>query len=93
MLRRIILRDTNIVLYQAEWCPYCARVREKLTDLLLDYKNVNVPRSHSERGIVKELSGQTGIPVLIDGDVVIGDDDDEIVAYLEKTYGRKAKSA
>jgi glutaredoxin len=87
------LRDTNIVLYQAEWCPYCARVRQKLTDLLLDYRNVNVPRSHAERTVVKEISGQTGIPVLVDGDVVIGDDDDEIIAYLEKTYGQKAKSA
>lgn len=86
------MRDTNIVLYNAEWCPYCARVREKLTDLLLDYKVVNVPESHSERGIVKEVSGQTGIPVLVDGDVVL-DDDDDIIPYLEKTYGSRAKSA
>jgi glutaredoxin 3 len=86
------LRDTNIVLYQAEWCPYCARVRQKLTDLLLDYKNVNVPRSHSERTTVKELSGQTGIPLLVDGDTMIADDDDAIVDYLEKTYG-KTKTA
>lgn len=82
------MRDTNIVLYQAEWCSYCARVREKLTDLLLDYKNVNVPRSHAERTIVKEVSGQTGIPVLVDGDVLIIDDDDAAIAYLEKTYGK-----
>ena len=54
-------QPTEIVLYQAEWCPYCARVRAKLTDLLLDYKNVNVPRSHAERSEVKEVSGQTGI--------------------------------
>jgi len=50
-------RPTDIVLYQAEWCPYCARVRAKLTDLLLDYKVVNVPRSHAERDIVREVSG------------------------------------
>jgi glutaredoxin 3 len=86
------VRDTNIVLYQAEWCPYCARVREKLTDLLLDYKVVNVPADHSQRGIVKEVSGQTGIPVMVDGDVVL-DDDDDIIPYLEKTYGEQAKSA
>lgn len=85
------MRDTNIVLYQAEWCPYCARVRSKLTDLLLDYKCVNVPRDHSERTVVKDVSGQTGIPVLVDGDVTIADDDDAIVDYLEKTYG-KAKA-
>ena len=84
------MRDTNIVLYQAEWCPYCAHVRAKLTDLLLDYKCVNVPRGHGERTVVKEVSGQTGIPVMVDGDVTIADDDDAIVAYLEKTYGKAA---
>jgi glutaredoxin 3 len=83
------LRDTNIVLYQAEWCSYCARVRAKLTDLLLDYKVVNVPQSHAQRGIVKEVSGQTSIPVMVDGDVVL-DDDDDIIPYLEKTYGKAA---
>lgn len=82
-------RPTDIVLYQAEWCPYCARVRAKLTDLLLDHKVVNVPRAHSERGIVQEVSGQTGIPVLVDGDVVL-DDDDDIIPYLDKTYGKQA---
>lgn len=85
------MRDTNIVLYQAEWCPYCARVRDVLTELLLDYKVVNVPRSHAERTVVKDVSGQTGIPVMVDGDVTIADDDDAIIAYLEKTYG-KAKT-
>jgi len=79
-------RPTDIVLYQAEWCPYCARVRSKLTDLLLDYRCVNVPRSHSERGEVKAVSGQTSIPVLVDGDTVL-DDDDDMIPYLEKTYG------
>ena len=86
------MRDTNIVLYQAEWCPYCARVRDVMTDLLLDYKVVNVPRDHSERGIVKEVSGQTGIPVMVDGDVVL-DDDDDIIPYLEKKYGDKQAAA
>lgn len=81
---------TDIVLYQAEWCPYCARVRSKLTDLLLDYKLVNVPRSHGERTEVKAVSGQTGIPVMVDGDVTL-DDDDDIIPYLDKKYGNKVK--
>jgi glutaredoxin len=84
-----MVRPTDIVLYQAEWCPYCARVRSKLTDLLLDHKVVNVPRAHSERDIVKQVSGQTGIPVLVDGDVTL-DDDDDIIPYLEKKYGAAA---
>lgn len=82
-------KPTEIVLYQAEWCPYCARVRSVLTDLLLDYKSVNVPRSHAERDEVRKVSGQTGIPVLVDGDVVL-DDDDDIVPYLQKKFGAEA---
>jgi glutathione S-transferase len=66
-------------------------VRSKLTDLLLDYKNVNVPRSHAERQEVKEISGQTGIPVLTDGEVVL-DDDDDIIPYLDKKYGKQVAS-
>lgn len=81
------MRDTNIVLYQAEWCSYCARVRSKMTDLLLDYKIVNVPHSHGQRAVVKEVSGQTSIPVMVDGDVVL-DDDDDIIPYLEQKYRR-----
>ena len=63
-------RKTNIVLYQAEWCPYCVRVRKKLTDLLLDYQIVNEPHSHAERLETKAASGQTSIPVLVDGKIL-----------------------
>jgi glutaredoxin 3 len=78
--------DTNIVLYQAEWCPYCARVRQALTDLLLDYKIVNVPHDHADRTLLKELFGVTGIPSMIDGEIKIADDDNAIIAYLRKKY-------
>jgi glutaredoxin 3 len=77
-------------LYQAEWCPYCARVRSKMTDLLINYININVPRSKSERTELMEVSGQTGVPTLVTEDgKVIADDDDAIIAYLEEHYGKK----
>ncbi len=81
-------QSSDIVLYQAEWCPYCVRVRSKLTDLLIDYQIVNVPREKSQRDIVEKVSGQRSIPVMVDGDVVL-DDDDDIIPYLEKKYGSK----
>jgi glutaredoxin len=83
------MRPTDIVLYQTDWCPYCARVRDKLGELQLEYKIVNVPDSHEQRTVVREISGQTGVPVLVDGKVVL-DDDDVIIPYLDKTYGQKA---
>ena len=81
------MTETNIVLYQAEWCSYCARVRRVMTDLLLDYKIVNEPENQSERTELAKIFGTTGIPSMTDGDVKIADDDDAIVAYLKKKYG------
>lgn len=72
-------------LYQAEWCPYCARVRSKMTDLGITYINVNVPRNKADRKELMEISGQTGIPTLVTEDgQVIADDDDAIIEYLEE---------
>ena len=85
-------RPTDITLYQAEWCPYCARVRKKLTDLLLDHKVVNVARDHGQRTEVQAASGQTSIPVLVDGSTVL-DDDDDIIPYLDEKYGRETARA
>lgn len=81
--------QTNIVLYQAEWCSYCARVRSVFTEMLLDYMCVNVPPEHHRRTSLKELFGVTGIPSMVDGDVRIGDDDDAIIAYAREKYGKK----
>ena len=76
-------------LYQAEWCPYCARVRAKMTDLGITYVNVNVPRDKSDRAELIEISGQAGIPTLVTEDgAVIADSDDQIIAYLEERFSR-----
>ncbi|MEN6371932.1 MAG: glutaredoxin domain-containing protein [Armatimonadota bacterium] len=76
-------------LYQTEWCPYCARVRSKMTDLCLTYININVPTIKSERKELIEVSGQSGVPTLITEDgQVIADDDEAINAYLDEHYGR-----
>jgi glutathione S-transferase len=80
-----------ITLYQVEWCPYCHRVREALTELGLDYETVNVPASRPERSEVIELSGQARVPVIKDGELVVADSA-RIVEYLDETYGPRADS-
>jgi glutaredoxin 3 len=77
-----------IKLYQAEWCPYCARVRSKMTDLCITYVCANVPRSKADRKELIEVSGQPGVPTLVceDGSVIC-DDDEAIIAYLEERHG------
>lgn len=75
-----------MTLYQFEGCPYCRMVRQKRSDLELTYVSVCVSQDRSRRPQVVEASGQPTVPVLVDGDVVLSDED-EIVAYLEKTHG------
>ncbi|MFB6222090.1 MAG: glutathione S-transferase N-terminal domain-containing protein [Haloarcula sp.] len=81
---------SNLELYELEGCPFCAKVIEKLDELELDYESHMVPRSHSERTEVKEVSGQTGVPVLVDTDNGVDGmpESDDIVEYLEETYGQ-----
>jgi glutathione S-transferase len=80
---------SDLILYELEGCPYCAKVKNKLADLGLEYESRMVPRSHSERTEVEEISGQTGVPVLVDegNDVEGMAESDDIVAYLDETYG------
>ena len=73
-------------LYQFEECPYCARVRARMTDLGLSYIIHNVPRERNKRDELEKISGQRFVPVLVDKehDVMIADDDEKIIRYLEK---------
>ena len=66
-------------LYQFEECPYCARVRAKLTDLGMSYIIHNVPRNREDRTELEKISGQKFVPVLVDkeNDVIIADDDEK----------------
>ena len=79
----------NITLYELPGCPYCAKVIDKLNELGLEYDSIEVPRSHGERTEVKDVSGQTGVPVILDEehDVDGMAESDDIVAFLEETYG------
>lgn len=74
-----------LTLYQAEWCPYCHRVRQVLTELGLTYLTVNVAASRDGRAELLAIADQDGIPVLVDGDKIYGDSD-QIIEYLRATY-------
>jgi glutathione S-transferase len=82
----------NLELYELRGCPYCAKVTSKLDELGLEYESHMVPSSHDERDEVEAVSGQTGVPVLVDPDNGVDGmpESDDIVAYLERTYGQEA---
>lgn len=78
-----------LTFYELPGCPFCAKVRTKLEDLDLEYETIEVPRSHADRTEVEAVSGQTGVPVIVDEDHGVDGmaESDDIVAYLEETYG------
>lgn len=79
-------------LYELPGCPYCARVRRTLDGLDLEYASHEVPGMPSQRDEVEAVSGQTGVPVLVDPEHGIDamPESSDIVAYLERTYGAGA---
>lgn len=79
---------SDLELYKLPGCPYCAKVESTLDELGLDYEVHEVPRSHSQRTDVEAVSGQTGVPVLVDPEHGVDGmpESDDIVDYLQETY-------
>jgi glutathione S-transferase len=76
-----------IQLFQAEWCPYSAMVRQRLTELGVDYVIRQVAPQRPDRDGLREATGDDSIPavVLEDGTVLNGDTD-EILAALNDRF-------
>jgi glutathione S-transferase len=65
-----------LTLYQAEWCPYSSAVRQRLTELGIDFvaKQVAPRQEHRE--------GEHEIPLLTNGDGERFEGTDAIFAFL-----------
>jgi len=61
-----------------------------MSELMITYININVSEEQDERDEVVAASGQELVPVLVDGDVVL-DDEEKILAYLDEKYGNKSQ--
>jgi glutathione S-transferase len=52
-------------LWQTEWCPASRRVRQRLTELGIDYLTRQVPVEKDDRVLLRERTGAETIPVLV----------------------------
>ena len=77
----------SLTLYHVRWCPECAVVRDKLTQLGLAYEEVVVPDFRPMRKQVFEVSAQYYVPVLKDGDTILSETH-EILTHLERHYAK-----
>lgn len=80
--------DTAITLYRLQACPYCERVVRTLNKYGLTYRSRFVEAMHSERDVVKRISGKRTVPAIVDENTgVTMSESDNIVQYIEDTYG------
>ena len=74
----------KIKLYQFEHCPFCAKVRNKLEELGLEYDKLEVDRDNKPQ-LVLDKGGT--VPVIdIDGEII--GDSSVIVEELDKRFGK-----
>jgi glutaredoxin 3 len=77
----------SLIVYQAEWCPFSSRLRQRLTELGLEWTAVPVPAEPPERDAMRDATGTDVIPVVVleDG-TVLGGDTADIVAALDERF-------
>ena len=71
-------------LWQTEWCPASRRIRERLTELGIDYVTRQVSVDRAQRHLLRRATGTDTIPALMleDGSATIGEE--AIRRYLDQ---------
>jgi glutaredoxin 3 len=88
-----MVSETQLVLYRCPTptnvlCP-CGAVARRLGKLGLQHRTERVPYRRSSRPEIEELTGQSRVPVLVDGDQIVNDSK-RIIQYLEWKYSKDA---
>ena len=78
------MSHADVAVYQAEWCPFSARVRQRLTELGVPFVAIPVAAQRADRTAMEEAVGSREIPVVVLGDgIVLDGDTDDIVRELD----------
>jgi glutaredoxin 3 len=73
----------KIMVYSTPACPYCARLKQFLTENKVDFVNYDLSVDHEKVKEMFDKSGQMGVPVIdIDGQIIIGFDQGKIKSAL-----------
>jgi len=82
-----------LILYRCRtptnWLCRCGTVARRLKRDGVDFEEVRVPQRRAHRIEIHELTGQTWVPVLVDGEEVISDSH-RIIDYLKSRDDSRA---
>ena len=84
--RRSGYAGTVLTLYQAEWCPHSRKIRQKLTELGVEFLAKQVEAEPKERKAMREHVGTDEIPVLVTGEGEKVEGEEEILAWLDERF-------
>jgi glutaredoxin len=77
-----------LTLWQAEWCPYSARVREALTEYGLDFVARQVAAEKRDRVAMREATGTDEIPLLVLEDGTQIGDWQQMLEWIRTNHAR-----
>ncbi len=77
-----------IQVFQAEWCPHSSRLRQRLTELGVDFVARQVDPFPEQRDALREATRSDSIPaVVFDDGTVLAGDTSEIIAEIDARFG------
>jgi glutathione S-transferase len=77
-------------LYQTEWCTHSHRVRQRLTELGVDFIAKQVPARREVRADLRRATGTDRVPVLITDEGALLEGSDQILLYLTQRFEEPA---
>jgi glutaredoxin-like YruB-family protein len=73
----------NVKIYSTPTCPHCIAAKEFFKDNKIEFENIDVSENEDAGKEMQEKSGGTAVPVIdIDGEIIIGFDEEKIKAKL-----------
>ena len=75
-----------LTLYQAEWCPHSRKIRQKLTELGVEFLAKQVEAEPEDRKTMREQVGTFEIPVLVSGEGETIEGEEEILSWLDERF-------
>ncbi|OGZ33017.1 MAG: NrdH-redoxin [Candidatus Portnoybacteria bacterium RBG_13_40_8] len=73
-----------VKVYSTPTCPYCVTLKNFLKERNIQFEDIDVSQNEIAQKEMIEKSGQYGVPVVdIDGEIIIGFDQDKIKKLLK----------
>lgn len=62
----------SVIIYSADWCPFCVRAKRLLDGKGVTYKEINVDQNPGAREEITVKTGHKTVPVIFIGEEFIG---------------------